>query len=159
MDALSEVVSQWLSGREVDDDLVVLGLRMIWWGRIGKLLAFLGGGTIILDIIGPERVMEWERARRMVAPRLTRALHSLAVSIVFLIVSLLAPSLIIGNELTSLQVVPVAVVAVITFLSFAGRALARGVARLLRAGTGAKVLRICAAAVLSVGFLLDFATS
>jgi hypothetical protein len=31
------------------------GLRILWWGRIGKVLEFLGGALVIVDLIGPER--------------------------------------------------------------------------------------------------------
>lgn len=159
MGGLLEVVSQWLSGRKVDDNLVVLGLEMIWWGRIGKVLAFLGGGTIILDIIGPERVTEWSKARRAVAPRTRRAVHHLVVSLAFLVIALVVPPLIMRNDLPALQLTVVVAVAVVALMSFAGRAVADGVARLLRKGAGATVLRLCAAILLSVGFLLDLASS
>jgi hypothetical protein len=32
---------------------------MIWWGRAGKIAAFLGGLTVVLDVIGPDRIREF----------------------------------------------------------------------------------------------------
>lgn len=33
------------------------GIPILWWGRIGKLMQFLGGLTVVLDLIGPERLL------------------------------------------------------------------------------------------------------
>jgi hypothetical protein len=49
------VWSSWWAGRSTQN-LYVLGLSMLWWGRIGKYLQFLGGLTVVLDIVGPERL-------------------------------------------------------------------------------------------------------
>jgi hypothetical protein len=45
----------WSSGK-LTDDFLLYGIRLLWWGRIGKGLELIGGLTIVLDIIGPERL-------------------------------------------------------------------------------------------------------
>ncbi|MEO3861354.1 hypothetical protein ABGB08_41250 [Acrocarpospora sp. B8E8] len=32
---------------------------MLWWGRIGKLAQFIGALTVVLDLIGPDRLRAW----------------------------------------------------------------------------------------------------
>lgn len=34
---------------------------MLWLGRVGKIMAFLAGCTIVLDIIGSEKLMAWSQ--------------------------------------------------------------------------------------------------
>lgn len=36
---------------------------MTWWGRLGKILTFAGGATVVLDTIGAERLREWGKRR------------------------------------------------------------------------------------------------
>ncbi|MFI6484312.1 hypothetical protein ACIBH1_40775 [Nonomuraea sp. NPDC050663] len=48
----------WLDGKStLGNDL--FGVPMIWWGRIGKIAAFVAGMTVVLDIIGPERLRQF----------------------------------------------------------------------------------------------------
>ncbi|MEU6778566.1 hypothetical protein ABZ912_05135 [Nonomuraea angiospora] len=48
----------WLDGRStVGNDL--LGLPMIWWGRAGKILSFISGAAIIVDLLGPEKLARY----------------------------------------------------------------------------------------------------
>ncbi|MEU8207135.1 hypothetical protein [Streptosporangium sp. NPDC049046] len=50
-----EAWQMWLNGRStLGNDM--FGLPMIWWGRAGKIAAFVSGMTILLDIAGPERL-------------------------------------------------------------------------------------------------------
>lgn len=34
------------------------GLPLLWWARFGKLLQFVGGIVVVLDLIGPRRLRE-----------------------------------------------------------------------------------------------------
>jgi hypothetical protein len=52
---LLEAWSLWLSG-DLSSNAVLLGISILWWGRLGKLMEFVGGATIIADIIGPEKI-------------------------------------------------------------------------------------------------------
>ncbi|MFI7454465.1 hypothetical protein ACIBQX_43790 [Nonomuraea sp. NPDC049714] len=48
----------WLDGRStVGNDL--LGLPMIWWGRAGKILSFISGAAILVDLLGPEKLARY----------------------------------------------------------------------------------------------------
>ncbi|MFI7610669.1 hypothetical protein ACIBP6_05445 [Nonomuraea terrae] len=47
----------WFSGKSLSG-LSLHGMPMIWVGRLGKIVAFVGGLTVILDIVGPEPITE-----------------------------------------------------------------------------------------------------
>jgi hypothetical protein len=51
-----EAWSRWASGNPTLKDNMLWGLQILWWGRIGKIAAFVGGLTLVLDILGPERL-------------------------------------------------------------------------------------------------------
>lgn len=46
----------WLHGVDIDGDYMG-GLTIKTWGRIGKIAAALSGCVIVLDIIGPGRIL------------------------------------------------------------------------------------------------------
>jgi hypothetical protein len=50
-----EAWTLWLSGNQVQDSLL-WGVKILWWGRIGKLIQFMAALTIIAEIIGPDRL-------------------------------------------------------------------------------------------------------
>jgi hypothetical protein len=58
---LLEAWRLWGSGQPTAD-LVLWGLPILWWGRIGKLAQFAGALTVVLDLIGPARLRAWGRA-------------------------------------------------------------------------------------------------
>jgi hypothetical protein len=45
----------WASGQPILSH-ELLGISILWWGRIGEIAVFLGGLTVVLDLIGPERL-------------------------------------------------------------------------------------------------------
>lgn len=48
----------WLDGRStIGNDL--LGLPMIWWGRAGKILSFISGAAIVVDLLGSEKLARY----------------------------------------------------------------------------------------------------
>jgi hypothetical protein len=53
---LLDAWSLWLSGQEVDPQLSIGPMTVLWWSRVGKIAAFIGGATVILDLVGPERL-------------------------------------------------------------------------------------------------------
>ncbi|MFB9622068.1 hypothetical protein [Nonomuraea helvata] len=61
----------WLAGKStLGHDL--LGLPMIWWGRFGKILSFVAGAAVVVDLVGPERLTRYgERMTRFMARRPT----------------------------------------------------------------------------------------
>jgi hypothetical protein len=56
MGELIEAWSRWFGGDPSLPDSYLWGLKIVWWGRLGKLFAFLGALTIVLDIIGADKL-------------------------------------------------------------------------------------------------------
>ncbi|MDP4505096.1 hypothetical protein [Nonomuraea turcica] len=53
-----EAWGMWLDGRStLGNDL--LGLPMIWWGRAGKILSFMSGAAIVVELVSPETFMRY----------------------------------------------------------------------------------------------------
>jgi uncharacterized paraquat-inducible protein A len=46
----------WFTTGLLDPHIKMMGLSMLWWSRGGKLAEFAGGATLILDLIGIERL-------------------------------------------------------------------------------------------------------
>jgi len=40
--------------RAADSRLVLWGMPLLWWGRLGKVLEFTAGLVVVLDLVGPE---------------------------------------------------------------------------------------------------------
>lgn len=53
----------WFLGESLDP-LYLWGISIFWWGRIGKVLEFAAGLTIVAEIIGPERLRRFGRSMR-----------------------------------------------------------------------------------------------
>ncbi|WP_327582459.1 hypothetical protein OHA25_41940 [Nonomuraea sp. NBC_00507] len=53
-----EAWGQWLQGRStLGYDM--LGMPVIWWGRFGKILSFLAGAAVLIDLVGPEKLFRY----------------------------------------------------------------------------------------------------
>jgi hypothetical protein len=52
-----EALTTWLSGQSVSDKML-WGLQILWWGRLGKVLCFVSGATVIAEIMGPKRLAD-----------------------------------------------------------------------------------------------------
>ncbi|MFI5615445.1 hypothetical protein [Amycolatopsis sp. NPDC051903] len=71
---------EWLAGHDTAQ-LRVFGIAILWWGRLGKTLEFLGGLTVVIDLLGRTRMAAFHttlrnrrtqlisRLRRWLAPR------------------------------------------------------------------------------------------
>jgi hypothetical protein len=62
---LFEAWGNWGSGESLAN-LHLWGLRIVWWGRIGKLLEFAAGLVLLIDIVGPKRLKafgQWLRTQ------------------------------------------------------------------------------------------------
>jgi hypothetical protein len=46
----------WRSGFALGQDVYLLGWRLIWWARLGRLLQFVSAAFIVLEILGPDRL-------------------------------------------------------------------------------------------------------
>jgi hypothetical protein len=47
--------SLWLSGK-LNDSFILWGIKLVWWGRIGKFLQAFAILTVIVELIGAERL-------------------------------------------------------------------------------------------------------
>lgn len=54
---LYHALSIWWTGVKLDN-YCVYGLNTVWWGRIAKCMALLSGITLLIDLIGEERIRE-----------------------------------------------------------------------------------------------------
>ncbi|MCH8805670.1 MAG: hypothetical protein IH986_06235 [Planctomycetes bacterium] len=55
MSALIDAWSLWFS-THLDDSFVLWGVKLLWWGRIGKLLQTAAILTVIIELIGAEHL-------------------------------------------------------------------------------------------------------
>lgn len=53
--SIVEAWTRWLSG-ELSPHVTIWGVSIFWWGRLGKIMQFVGAITIVADIIGPEKI-------------------------------------------------------------------------------------------------------
>ncbi|SDK26379.1 hypothetical protein SAMN04488074_1053 [Lentzea albidocapillata subsp. violacea] len=52
---IGTVLAIWFSGKQTSG-ATLWGLSMVWWGRAGKLMQFMAGCVVILDLVGPDRL-------------------------------------------------------------------------------------------------------
>jgi hypothetical protein len=74
---LIEAWSRWFEADANLRNSGLWGFRIIWWGRIGMVLAFIGGLTGIIDIIGAEKIGVLEEGGRI-----TRAYTAICIVII-----------------------------------------------------------------------------
>lgn len=101
----------WWSGRPTTT-VTLCGVPMLWWGRVGKLLQFVAGLAVVLDLVEPERLravgahardrltaLRVEVKERQVANRLVRIEQWLSDNIVAVaeIPGSMGPSLAVGS--------------------------------------------------------------
>lgn len=53
--SIGEAWTLWFSN-QLSSDVTIWGVSLLWWGRLGKILQFVGGVTVVAEIIGPERI-------------------------------------------------------------------------------------------------------
>jgi hypothetical protein len=54
-----ELWQRWAAGDSTLRDAYLFGLKIFWWARIGKLVAFISGFLLVIDIVGQDRVMNF----------------------------------------------------------------------------------------------------
>ncbi|SNT45686.1 hypothetical protein SAMN05216276_104538 [Streptosporangium subroseum] len=53
-----EAWQMWLQGKPtIGNDM--LGVPMLWWGRAGKILTFVAGAVVLIDLVGPEKLSRY----------------------------------------------------------------------------------------------------
>ncbi|MEV4285697.1 hypothetical protein AB0K40_09335 [Nonomuraea bangladeshensis] len=166
----------WLDGRStVGNDL--FGVPMIWWGRAGKIAAFAGGLTVVLDLAGPDRIAAASRRIKSALESLMGALIGYVPTgiLVLIVLALNAwadeplvdwlPDVPVGGGVLDL-VVSIVFVAVIMSVTLGGSwlvivgmlALMRRAARLL-SDPRMLVLRVSAVLAICIGFHFDLLAS
>ena len=64
---LLHIWGEWLNGA-VDQDDLLWGISVLWWGRIGKLMQFAAAWVLVIEIIGPERLRGWGSSLKEAVP-------------------------------------------------------------------------------------------
>jgi hypothetical protein len=162
--------SLWFSGQEVDPQLRMGPMTVLWWGRTGKLAAFIGGATVILDLMGPKRLRRigrrsaeelrvWNQSLRKDHERnpwSRRAMGFTTASCIFLI-GLFAVSIFTleGNVLPAVPYLAIGVIGLVAIYSIDSRL---KVWILDRTEPGL-ILRYLASALLLIGFHFDLLAS
>ncbi len=155
----------WLSGQEVDAQAALGPLTILWWGRLGKVLAFVGGLTVILDLVGSQRLRRLGRERKKA---LVIAFYALGP--VFIIAGAGVASA-MANGWLALEAVPqylavairtVSGICVLILVAYLWRLLSYLVQTFLSAldkPNPAFGIRVTAAALIILGFHLDLLAS
>lgn len=164
----------WWDGQQVDPELGLGPLSVRWWGRLGKIAAFVGGGTVVLDLIGPDRLRQLPRAPRLgrvarTSSRVWRyAMITFWVNGAFVLLAGLGFMLfevVLGMDARLLFgiVIGAVVLVWVLLLVIAGSslllALPRALAAVLDTDRPAQVVRYLALGLLVVGFHLDLLAS
>jgi hypothetical protein len=162
----------WIAGQPVDTG-TLWGWPILYWGRAGKIAAFLGGLTVILDLAGPDRLREagvhlrrlvWRKrgdppVRRATDWLLGCALFGAAFALTVLFVEPLV------DDLTELPQLLQEIVLFVTFfvgvvvLTLLCTALALAMERVLNSTTPGYALRLIAVTLIVVGFHFDLLAS
>lgn len=58
---LIKAIELWLSGKSISD-YYLYGIKVLWIGRFGKIIAFMSALTIIIEIIGVNKTIEFVKA-------------------------------------------------------------------------------------------------
>jgi hypothetical protein len=64
-----EAIARWFDGQKLDS-MTLYGWPILYWGRLGKLLTFIGGAVAIVDLVGPEALRRWGARYRSKVPRI-----------------------------------------------------------------------------------------
>ncbi|MEU7910833.1 hypothetical protein [Microbispora bryophytorum] len=156
----------WLNGKSTAGyDL--FGLPVLWWARAGKISAFLGGMTVVLDLIGPERLRVFGERAAKSEPDNSKLLWILTVAafVVGALVFYWIPRLVEwgllsdDRRLRELTTVGGVFVAVILIGGWYSRPVIRGFAWLLASPRFEPVLRWLAVAAVIIGFHFDLLAS
>ncbi|WP_326641030.1 hypothetical protein OIE67_16065 [Nonomuraea fuscirosea] len=60
---LGAIVSDWLQGKS-PEKLLLGSTSMFWWGRYGKVMQFVAGLLVVLDLLGPDRLRKGGKRAR-----------------------------------------------------------------------------------------------
>jgi ABC-type bacteriocin/lantibiotic exporter with double-glycine peptidase domain len=55
---------RWFSAGPIEPHTLMMGWPIYWWARVGKIAETVGAASVLIDIIGPERLKEWAKRHR-----------------------------------------------------------------------------------------------
>jgi hypothetical protein len=161
---LTDAWALWWSGQQLTDH-TLYGAPVLWLGRAGKLLAFLAGMTLVLDMIGSERLIRWgEQARGPLHERLAgRLVYVFAGLVVLALVPLayrvpyIEPRP-LGAALSGVTLIA-ALLTVVVLTVWAGPLLVTWFGNALAGRRFERWLRTVAVPLFFAGFALDYLAS
>jgi hypothetical protein len=152
--------SLWLSGQQPPGDWWMGPMTIRWWSRIGKIATFIGGGTVVLDLVGPTRLKRWASQARRSGDRIRDWAPPLALSMsIFLLL------IIIIAIINSLPVPPLTAAALLGVVALTFGTIANsekifvGIAGLLEKTHPGTEIRVAATCLLAAGFHFDLLAS
>jgi hypothetical protein len=176
--SIVEAVDRWVDGDPTLRDSYLWGMKVMWWGRLGKLAAFLGGLVTVLDIIGPQRLKE---ASDRYVKRFSKPKDPMVIAVVLVIFGVglfvsvgisASPRFVPGQDLTELFYIafdetlrPHVIIGLLAFVLIAStvvdakRFMLSKLAGLLESGRAGNILRGLSLALFSLGFFFDFLAS
>jgi hypothetical protein len=160
-----EAWATWFNGQEVDPHANMLGVPMLWWGRAGNIATFVGGATVLLDIIGPERLRAWgQRPDRLLKPSKSVMTACYLIFWVGWIAAAFSPLAGVDTSLastivTALGILTVGVAVPLSLLNMHESVLVKLVIRSLDTERPAQVFRIAGVVLLFIGFHFDLLSS
>lgn len=166
---ISDALSRWLDGQKLDG-LSIYGVPSVWINRAAKLMTFLSGLTIVLDLVGPERLRQFGE-RLAIQPRtpFKRAAVGLMLTSFFLTVVLLSAIIFRATTLSFPQsfgqlveqlfpALALAILALIMYVFLRPRLLV-ALGHFIENPRSERATRWSAVIVFAVGFLGDLVTS
>ncbi|GGT45943.1 hypothetical protein ACFFV7_38900 [Nonomuraea spiralis] len=162
---LLQAWGMWFDNIQVNQ-YTLYGVSVLALGRIGKVVSFFAGMTVILDIIGPDRIRQFAGTFKRFDPVRSLTLRKVglllsALGLLVAIVSLVSTMFRFGPAVDGIVAVLGYVVAVLTLM--ATPRIARGLARVLASGLESRswerVIRWSAVMLLVLGFHFDLLAS
>lgn len=59
-----ELLTTWCRGESIDPKVVFLGYTVTWWLRACKIVQYIGGCAILIEIVGEKRLAVWASSLR-----------------------------------------------------------------------------------------------
>lgn len=148
----------WWQGVDVKP-MSLHGVSMLWVGRIAKVITFVGGLTVLLDLIGPDRVRHLAgQTRRKYDTETHRLRYVWIVGMLTIVGSSCGILLETFPPARLIIMFCVLIVAVMSLVVTTPLALA-GIADLLESELSERLLRWFGFGLLAVGFSFDLLTS
>jgi hypothetical protein len=150
----------WFGNVQVNQH-TLYGWSILALGRAGKVAAFFGGMTVVLDLIGPERIRQFGQRYQGFKPSTSRRFTWVLVIVGVLFLAFYADLLFFKQGLKWLFSWPMLALALLGLACSPGisTALVRGIATLLERPRSERVVRWVSVILLIAGFHFDLLAS